>query len=178
MARCFVGYLLPEENKSEIVKLQSEIEKWPLKCKMVERENLHINFSFLGEVKESEIERIKEEIEKISKEFKKMEVEMNGLVAIPNESYIRVLALKVVGDENLSRLFDEVVKRIGGDSKPPHITLCRVKAIDNKKEVRENVEREKHKTHGKFIINSIQLIKSELKPSGPIYTILHSSELV
>lgn len=178
MARCFVGYLLPEEVKPEIIKLQSEIEKWPLKCKMVEKENLHINFSFLGEVKESEIETISKEIEKISKEFKKIEAEIDGLIAIPNESYIRVLALKVIENEDLKKLFEEVVKRIGGESKPPHVTLCRVKAINNKRKIKESVEKEKCKNHGKFIIDSIQLIKSELERSGPIYTILHSSELV
>lgn len=178
MVRCFVGYLLPEEVKKEIVNLQDEIARWPLKCKMVEKENLHISFSFLGEKKEIEVENISKKIEEIGKEFKKIEVEINGLIAIPAINHIRVLALKILENEILKKLFEDIVKRIGGDSKPPHITLCRVKTVVDKKSLRENIEKEKNKNHGKLIIGSIQLIKSDLSRSGPTYTILHSVDLV
>ncbi|MEM5879446.1 MAG: RNA 2',3'-cyclic phosphodiesterase [Candidatus Aenigmatarchaeota archaeon] len=176
MVRCFVGYLLPEEVKNEIVELQNRIEKWPLKCKFVEIENLHINFSFLGEIDENQINEISKKIDYIGGKFDKFEIEIDGLIAIPSPNYIRVLALSIFENEFLKRVFREVVKEIGGDSKPPHITLCRVKSIENKNEVKGRVEDEKNKTHGKFVIDKIQLIKSELSKSGPIYSIIHQAE--
>lgn len=176
MVRCFVGYLLPEEAKAGIEEVQRRIEKWPLKCKMVERENLHLSFSFLGEIEEEEIEMISKKLGFIKK-IGKFEVEVDGLIAIPNQNYIRVLALSISKNPMLERLFKEVMDNIGGDSKPAHITVCRVKAIENKNEVKLKIEEERNKVHGKFVIEAIQLIKSELKRSGPVYSIIHQAEL-
>ncbi|MEM5766350.1 MAG: RNA 2',3'-cyclic phosphodiesterase [Candidatus Aenigmatarchaeota archaeon] len=177
MVRCFVGYLLPEDIKEEIVELQNKIKKWPIVCKMVEKENLHLNFSFLGEIQESQIKEIYEKIDVVGKKFKKFEVKIGGMKAIPSDKYIRVIVLDVFDEtNNLKSLFDEINKNIKGDSKPAHITLCRVKSIKNKHEVRKFIF-EENKPHGKFVINAIQLIKSELKKTGPIYSILHQTEL-
>lgn len=174
--RCFVGYLLSEEEKRDIIKLQKKIETWPLKCKFVEKENLHLNFSFLGEIEEKNIGKISEKIDMISKKFKKFEVEIDGLIAIPSYNYIRVLALSLIYNEELKKIFEEIVKEIGGDSKPAHITLCRVKSVGNKNEVKKKVMEESGK-YGKITIRKIQLIKSELKQSGPVYSVVHEAEL-
>ncbi|MEM5829218.1 MAG: RNA 2',3'-cyclic phosphodiesterase [Candidatus Aenigmatarchaeota archaeon] len=177
MVRCFIGYLLPEDTKDEIVKLQNQMKEWPIVGKMVERENLHLSFSFLGEIEENQIKEISEKINIISKKFKKFEVEIGKLKAIPNESYIRVIALDVFDKTgNLKLIFEDVNKNIEGDSKPPHITLCRVKKVKNKNELRRLMF-EENKNHGKFTIDAIQLIKSELKKTGPVYSVLHQAEL-
>ncbi|MEM5836151.1 MAG: RNA 2',3'-cyclic phosphodiesterase [Candidatus Aenigmatarchaeota archaeon] len=176
MVRCFIGYILPQDIKTKIAELQKKIETWPLKCKFVEKENLHICFSFLGEIKEMEIEKISEKIDIISRKNRKVEAIINGLIAIPNPNYIRVIALKIVESNSLKQIFSDIVKEIGGDSKPAHITLCRVKYVENKNELRRKIE-EENKEHGTLKIEAIQLIKSELKRSGPVYSIIHQAEL-
>jgi len=179
MARCFVGYLLPEKVKEELVDVQKLIEKWPLTCKMVERENIHLNFSFLGEIDEKQVENISEKIDAIGKMFENFEVEVGGLCGIPSESYIRVLSLDII-DENrlLKTVIEEVNRQIGGDTKPAHVTLCRVREIRDKNYVREKIDEERSKRHGKFAIDSIQLIKSELSRSGPVYSVVHEAKLL
>jgi 2'-5' RNA ligase len=175
MVRCFVGILLPEKIKDKIEELQKKMEKWPMKCKFVEKENLHLCFSFLGEVKDERIGEISNKIDSISKMFKKIEVVVDGLIAIPNQNYIRVIALRINEDEELKKILKEIVKEIGGDSKPAHITLCRVKGIENKNEIRRKIEEEK--ISDKFVIEAIQLIKSELRKTGPVYSIIHQAGL-
>ncbi|MEM5773342.1 MAG: 2'-5' RNA ligase family protein, partial [Candidatus Aenigmatarchaeota archaeon] len=96
MVRCFVGYILQKDEKNGILEVQKKMEKWPMKCKFVEEENLHLNFSFLGEIAEEKIKEVSKKIDLIGKNFEKFEVEVNGLIAIPNKNYIRVLALSVV----------------------------------------------------------------------------------
>ncbi|MEM5852875.1 MAG: RNA 2',3'-cyclic phosphodiesterase [Candidatus Aenigmatarchaeota archaeon] len=174
--RCFVGYLLNEDEKVGILKLLEKMEKWPMKCKFVEKENLHLNFSFLGEIGENDIKKISEKIDSVGKKFKKFEVEIDGLKMIPNDKYVRVLALSLAYNEDLEKIFKEIVKEIGGDSKPAHITLCRVKAVTNKLELKKKVM-EEGRFHGKITIRKIQLIKSELKPTGPVYSVIHEAEL-
>ena len=175
MVRCFIGFLLPEEVKAKVFELQEKMKMWPMKCKFVEKENLHLCFSFLGEIDDSRIKEISDKLDFISKKFKKIEVEVDGIVAIPSQNYIRVIALKILENELLKKIFEEIVREIGGDSKPAHITLCRVKWVENKNELRRRIEEEK--SYGKFVIGAIQLIKSELRKSGPVYSVIHQAEL-
>jgi len=175
MVRCFIGFLLPEEVKTKVFELQEKMKMWPMKCKFVEKENLHLCFSFLGEIDDSRIKEISDKLDFISKKFKKIEVEVDGIVAIPSQNYIRVIALKIVENELLKKIFEEIVREIGGDSKPAHITLCRVKSVENKNELRRRIGEEK--SYGKFVIGAIQLIKSELRKSGPVYSVIHQAEL-
>jgi 2'-5' RNA ligase len=175
MVRCFIGYLLPEEVKDDIAKLQEEMKKWPMKCKFVERENLHLCFSFLGEIDETKLNEIGKKLDFLSGKFKKIEAEIDGLIAIPNQNYIRVLALKVIENESLKEVYKEVVREIGGDSKPAHITLCRVKSVENKRELKKRIEEVK-RDYGKITIEEIQMIKSELRKTGPLYSVIHHSK--
>jgi 2'-5' RNA ligase len=178
MVRCFVGFLLPEGTKKSIVELQEKMKKWPMTCKMVEDENLHLNFSFLGEIDEREIEEISKKIDEIAGETNLFEVKVNEILTIPTENYIRVLALNVQENSGAMRaLSEKIVKEIGGDSKPPHITLCRVRRIENKKMVKEKIREEGSEVYIKFMIDSVQLIKSELTRAGPVYSIIHEAKL-
>jgi 2'-5' RNA ligase len=179
MVRCFVGYLIPEGLKNNIISVQQEIAKWPLVCKFVEKDNLHLNFSFLGEVGESEIDTIKTKLDHIASETKKFDVFIGGIRAIPNENYIRVLALEVGSDSNnMEPLFSRIKDEIGGDVKPAHLTLCRVKTVSDKSFVRKKIEMSNEARYGKFTIESIQLIKSELSKSGPVYSVIHESKFI
>ena len=55
------------------------------------------------------------------------------------------------------------------------MTLCRVKNVENKETVIRNVEEIEFEE--KILIESVQLIKSELTSSGPIYSVVHESKL-
>jgi 2'-5' RNA ligase len=176
MPRCFIGFLLPENIKNEVELVQAEVNKFPMICKLVERENLHICLSFLGDVED--LNKIKERIDAIAKEYINFDVSVGGLKAVPSDKYIRVLVLDVV-DENcfLKGIQKRINQEIGGDSKPPHITLCRVKNITNKNFVAEKIEEMKNRQGSKFTFGSIQLIESKLIRSGPAYTVIHESKL-
>jgi len=102
---------------------------------------------------------------------------VNGIKTIPSERYVRVLVLDILDKtKNLERLIEVVKQKIGGDAKPPHLTLCRVKNIDDK----ENTVKKIKGLPTKKItlpISSLQIIKSELRRTGPIYTIIHQANL-
>jgi len=90
---------------------------------------------------------------------------------IPNDKFIRVIAIDVVGLDDLSKFIE---KEVGGDVKPPHLTLFRVKNIKDKKAL---LELEKIEINEKIFVDKICLMKSTLTPKGPIYEIIDSFEL-
>jgi 2'-5' RNA ligase len=176
MVRCFVGLFIPTEIKEKIIKIQNQIQKLPITLKLVEAENLHICLSFLGEIKEEKIKNICEKLDSICKRYNKFEVEISGIKLIPSENYVRVLALDVKSNM-LESIRKDVEKEIGGDSKPLHLTLCRIKKIEDKKETIEKIKKIESEVW-KFEVEKISLIKSILQKSGPIYTSLYDSFLL
>ena len=171
--RLFVGFLIPESQKEAIIELQSEIGTLDADCKNVERDNLHLSMSFLGETAEDDVERIEKDLKEISLKFKKFDVAISGTRAIPNQRIVRVIALDVFDDSGvLDRLLEEIRQKIGGDVKPPHLTLCRMKSARGKERILEFVGKHNSDSFGKIKISSIQLIESKLSRSGPVYSVV------
>jgi 2'-5' RNA ligase len=175
MSRVFIGVFVPENFRKKISLLQEEMKKLPMKAKFVERENLHISLSFLGEVAESDVVDIIKKLDFISSHYKKFEVHITNFKLIPNQNYIRVIALDALNGE-LRKISQHIKQDIGGDVKPPHLTLCRVKNIEDKKIFFEKIS-QLNADIGSFIVDSINLIESRLQRTGPIYTKIHESKL-
>lgn len=175
MARCFIGVMIPEKLKENAESVREELKKLPLRCKFVESENLHICLSFLGEVEE--VKSISGELGSICKNYQKFEVAIGGIKMIPSESHVRVLVLDVIDKTgNLEGIRKEIEKRIGGSSKPPHLTLCRVKNIEDKTSTIQRIKSIKTEEVS-FTVSAIQIIKSELRKTGPIYTPIFEARL-
>lgn len=175
--RYFVGVKAPENVIAKAGALQAELAKLPMRCKMVEGENIHICLSFLGDLDEKGAEFVKTGLDKVAAGFEKFDVVVDGAKPIPKPSYIRVIVLGV-NDEGgkIESLRKAIVAQVGGDSKPPHVTLCRVRHIEDKAQILKKIE--ELSCDEAFPVESIQLIKSELRKSGPVYTVVHESKLI
>jgi len=167
--------MIPETLKDRIIAAENEIKKLPIDCKMVEAENLHISLSFLGEVEDERIADIERELDDVCSRYAPFEVEVSGIKFIPDENYFRVLAIDCQ-DGTLKTVGRDVRIEIGGDVKPPHLTLCRVRNIKEKQIVVDRIKKIDSYI-GKFTASGIQLMKSQLQKTGPIYTVLHESKL-
>jgi len=177
MARLFVGILVPEEIKGSITDFQSSLENMPMRIKLVEKKNLHLSLTFLGETQEEEIKSISNSLDEVCKNYKKFTVKVSGGMLIPNENYIRVIAFDAKGNNDvLENLRKDVVKLIGGDSYPVHLTLGRVRDISDKKLVSEAVKNCKVEEY--FEVESVHLIKSIVTGRGPRYETVHESKLI
>lgn len=172
MVRAFIGILIPDEIKRPLTEAGERLKALGVKGKFVGSENLHISLSFLGGVTDAEIESIKAKLDHISKSYEKFEITIDGILLIPSESFIRVIALDVKSDL-LESLRKEIVKNVGGKSHPAHLTLARISSINEKGKFLEKVNGVYPKLALEIV--SVCLIKSVLGRSGPIYTILHKS---
>ena len=170
MVRLFIGVMVPEDLKDYVISLQKRMERL-VEAKFVEKENLHISLSFLGDVSETEVGTVVKKLDDVCAEIKKFEVKMTGLKFIPNINFLRVITLDVASPD-LSKLSERIKTEIGGDVKPPHLTLCRVKKIIDRNKLVGISTGELS-----VVIQKISLVESELGRDGPTYSVVHDALL-
>ncbi len=178
MLRLFICIWIPEDVKRNVIKFQEKMKELPMNAKFVEDENLHLTITFLGDIDEDQINKIKEELHKLTG-FGKFHVKLTGMKVIPSNNYIRVLGINVVDENNkLKELIKNVGTNIGGNFfEQTKMTLCRVNSIKNKDEIKHFIESNKDVNLGEFVVGKVSLVKSTLTRSGPIYETLYEVEL-
>jgi RNA 2',3'-cyclic 3'-phosphodiesterase len=169
--RLFIAALLPEEIKTRI---SGFIRLVRPRCEGVKWENydkLHITLKFLGNVEDSTAAGIATVLGGIVLDYTPFEMHVMNIGGFPSLGNPRVLFIALSENPLLSSLQD----RIEGELEPfgfskekhgflPHVTIGRIKNRLRIKEPLPVPER------GKFIMDEIGVIKSELHRDGSIYT--------
>lgn len=177
MLRLFTCIWIPDEIREKIVEFQKTMQKLPMDAKFVEKENLHLTITFLGDKSENEVERLSKELDGVATSSREVHVKLEGLKIIPSESYIRVIGVHVKARE-IEKLIKAVAATIDGDyHEGTKLTLCRVRSIRNKRGVLDFIESNKNTSFGEFNADSIALAKSTLTRQGPVYETIHKSPL-
>jgi RNA 2',3'-cyclic 3'-phosphodiesterase len=161
----------------------------PRTIKWVEAEIIHLTLKFLGDVPPAGIRKIVEALTDSARGLAAFEFTAGGLGCFPNARKPRVVWIGVdeAGAEQMKRLQSAVEAALAPLGYPPearpfapHITLGRVR--------REAAPRDAARA-GEVIaaqpvsrlrverVEAIYLMKSELRPSGPIYTPLFQARL-
>ncbi|MEK6831014.1 MAG: RNA 2',3'-cyclic phosphodiesterase [Nanoarchaeota archaeon] len=169
LKRCFIATELPLEIIEEIKKIQKLIEtKHLFKGKSTKTDNLHLTLKFLGHIDESKVDQVRQKLREI--DFERFEGEL-GDIGVFSKNNIRIIWIEIIGgvfelqksiDEKLSNLFNLENRFMS------HITIARVKQVNDKRKLIENLENMRYKKI-KFSIDSFYLMESELRPRGPIY---------
>lgn len=140
----------------------------------------HVTLEFLGEIEEAELEKVKEITLDIANKYHKFKFWLDRLDAFPNQTQAKIITIRVEDEgllsENLRKDLVYKLKESGiiKDIKPwkAHITLGR-----NRGEHRvlgfDTISFEKKI----FEVETIEIIKSDLKFGGSKYTTLESYEL-
>jgi 2'-5' RNA ligase len=75
---------------------------------------------------------------------------------------------------SLQKQIETYLEKIGfqPEDRPfrPHLTMGRMKSSRGKEELAERMERYREEEFGDFEVERVVLFKSDLRPSGPIYT--------
>jgi 2'-5' RNA ligase len=175
--RCFIGFFVPEHARSGVLALQKRLQRLPMDAKFVEPENLHVSLSFIGEADDSAVAEIEAKLQDVAAGCSRFRAVADTMKLIPNESRVRVIALDVRdASGELGGLFEGIMHDIGGDAKPPHLTLCRVRGVSDARTVYEKTRCMKFDAI-EFDVGEVVLVKSELGRDGPAYSVVKSFEL-
>ncbi len=175
--RFFLSINTSKKLKKELEKFQHRLKETGIIAKFVEKENLHINLKFFGNLKQEQKEKIIKSINKISKETNSFTLKAKNIGVFPNEDYIKVVWVGIEkGEEDLIKLqkhlekeFEKIGIKKENRNFVPHITLCRVKSGKNIDKLIKEIKKNKDKEFGNFEVKNINLMKSNLLPEGPKY---------
>ena len=167
-----------------IVKLQNDILSaagWnPRDVKLVEPHNFHFTVIFLGEISDQDVERIKEMLAGF--QFEPFTITYAGIGAFPNPAHARVVwvGLDSGGAQKLTALANDIIAKmseLGFKADKPfsaHMTFLRAKGRPIR--ATEISTKYQGRTFGSDRIDKVHLKKSELTPSGPIYSNVYTVE--
>lgn len=178
MKRVFVAIDLPDHVKTKLFKTFVNLPKNLFSGKKTEKENLHLTLKFLGDVKEEEIEKIKNKLKGIK--FNKFSCEVGKAGFFDDEEHIKVIWVELISDEikELQKLISKELPEFFDEKEfNSHITLARVGKVLGRKKLVEEIGNI-HFKNLDFEIDGFVLMKSELFPKGPKYKIIEKFPLL
>ena len=171
--RCFIALTFPDEVIKEIARVQELVGNKKFDGKLTELENLHLTLKFLGEIDEGKLEEVKKRLKKIK--FSEMSSSLGRMGLFSYRKNPRIVWVKINGkdiielqkkiDEGLKELF-EIEERFMS-----HLTIARVKFVKDKIGFNDHINGIGVKNI-RFNVDNFKLIKSELRPQGPVYEVI------
>lgn len=137
----------------------------------------HLTLRFLGKTPDPVIPLLKEKLREVLSGTSSFSMEMDKIGVFGSRYAPSVLWAGFTEFESYRQLFEKVEKGIVSlgfepayGNFVPHITLGRIKKIDNKKRFWELMENNKPDFSQSIPIENLTLFQSRLTPQGPLYT--------
>jgi len=184
--RSFVAIDISDEIRDGLDKIIAELKPKVHDVRWVKVKGIHLTLKFLGNVAESMIPSLRAVLEEAAQTAKPFDVEIKGLGAFPNPRRARVVW---VGVEESSGALGELAGRIEKGMKPlgfkpenrpfhPHLTIGRTRRDGRPgKGLADMIEKYQSRAVGKFTASEITLFRSDLKPTGAVYSKLVTAPL-
>ncbi len=153
----------------------------------VPENNIHITLKFLGDTSPTNLEILKKIITTEAGRVQPFEIQVDGLGAFPSIRRPRVVWVGMQAPPTLfalQRSIDVETQRLGyaPEDRPfsPHLTLGRLAHNATPEEIRQVGEKlavSQVTIHASVQVKTVILFRSDLQPSGAIYTPIHVAPL-
>jgi 2'-5' RNA ligase len=188
--RVFIAIPLPDPLRKELADVQYRLKsRVPHRSvRWVKTTGIHLTLKFLGDTPEDEIPVIQDALRVIARNAPSCTLTAEGLGCFPSPRRPRVLWVGVTEPTGCLKVIyqavEEAITSLGYDrerhSFTPHLTLGRVRRNTSQEAQAQISEAITGMRVGKlmdFTADRVELIKSDLKPSGAEYTTLESFTL-
>jgi 2'-5' RNA ligase len=188
LLRLFIAVEIPTEIQQNVYKQTASFRNGlESLVRWVPVENMHLTLKFLGDVSPSNVEFLTQMLRNEAEAVPCFDIRLTGLGSFPNLKRPRVIYIGIQAPaalDSLQRGLEAASHRLGYEleERPfsAHLTLGRVKqtstAVEQQK-IRRAIEATQVDLLGSARVDSVHLYKSELKPSGSVYTRLYSAPL-
>lgn len=193
MIRAFLAVELTDDLSNHVAQVQQDLRRRlshdlskRIRISWVQPASIHLTIKFLGDMDESLIEPLRTAMTQVMEEGHSMRIPLERLGVFPRLQQPRVVWVGPSdrweeGDDavRLALLHQSVEDRchtagFARESRPlsPHLTLARIKEGEREvgKLLAQSGALDRPLTIGSLDMTSIVLMRSELRPTGPVYT--------
>ncbi len=184
--RSFIAIDLSPEARAGLGDLQNRLKAVvpPKTVRWIALPNIHLTLHFLGDIAVSDVEKVTELVQATAANFQPFRLSLAGLGCFPNTRRPRIVWAGVGGE---TRVLGELQQELGErlrvinftpETRPysPHLTIGRVNNLPPHRlaQLGELLEQEQLTVEelARLTVAEIRLIKSDLQPAGPVYTLL------
>lgn len=193
MIRAFLAIELPLDLREGLAAIQQDLRRRleravdrQVRVRWVRPASLHLTLKFLGDMLEETIQPLHTGIKQVAADHRTIQIPLERLGTFPRPQQPRVLWAGPSerweqGDEALRlamlhRAIEDCCQAAGfapeGRPLSPHLTLARIKEGEKQvgQALAQSAVMDRPLTVGAFPIEAIVLMKSELRPTGSVYT--------
>jgi 2'-5' RNA ligase len=186
--RCFIAIDIDEKIRSALGDLQQQLRNGVDVKKgdvnWVNPDNIHLTLKFLGEIKDAKVVEVCNIVSDVAGRYESFELDIESVGHFGGKS-ARVLWVGAGdGEENLLELQEDIEESLALAGWPKetrefsiHLTLCRIRKPAAGAKMASMSEDYKDFKLGTMPVDSVSVYQSELKPTGPVYTLLGNYKL-
>ena len=188
--RTFIAIELSPPLKAKLAELQEQLRPRlpPSSIRWVQPDSIHLTLKFLGDTPTDKIEGIQTALARAAAQVAPFSFTVGELGCFPNNRQPRVVWVGLQEPTGtlarLQQAVEELVAPLGfpteGRPFSPHLTLGRVQRHASRAEVRQIGEVVAASAVGvldEMTVTAVSYIKSDLRPSGAVYTTLFQAGL-
>ena len=186
--RCFIAIELPAEVLRTLADLQMRLGKGSDRAaKWVVPEGIHLTLKFLGDTPAGQVAAVTDAMRRVAEQHAPLALSLAGAGCFPDAGRPRVIWAGLAGDlARLSALQDGMQSAMAGlgfvreaRAFTPHLTLARMRDLAPTEDLRRlgSAVSALQVPRVALVANEVALIRSDLLPSGAVYTILARAPL-
>ncbi len=183
--RAFIAIDMPDDVTAALNRLQQELKSLRLNVRWVRPENIHLTLKFLGDIKPADIETIGEAMADAVEGRPPFMLTLSGIGFFPGVNRPRVIWVGLGGEtRHLTDLQTHLADRLAAVGFPrekrsyqAHLTLGRIRQAKRSGQFKPVLQQFSDWGDREFSADRIGLLRSDLKPSGAVYTVLKQVKL-
>ena len=164
--------------------LQEELKKDLKDASWVRPENIHLTLKFLGEISEKLAAEVAVALKPAARGHRPFTLKTLGVGGFPNKKRPRLLCLDIEDNDALKNLYEDMetaLSRIGIEKEPrpfrAHLTICRFRSPRSSRARGAFTGEPVRDIHMEFRVGSFELLKSVLKSSGAVHSVIETMHL-
>lgn len=184
MKRLFAAVKIEPEKKMTEVYDRLKTALHHEKIKWVETQNIHLTLKFFGETPEEKIDDICGVLDEVAEQHRPFEMALKDIGIFGSSYNPRVIWFGMQNSHEIERLANDTLDAAEEIGWPrdrqnfrPHVTVGRIKIINDKHFFRQTISRFKDVNLQTVPVDRFYLIESRLRPQGPVYDVVEEFRL-
>ena len=185
MIRSFIAIDLPQKTRENLAAIQDQLRQSQAGVRWAKPGSIHLTLKFLGNILPEQVDAIAAAVAQLVRDEPPITLCAAGLGAFPSPRKPRVIWVGLGGEvdrlANIQAGLEKALEPLGFAREDrgvrPHLTIGRVKDRRRLQSLIEAMSTLELPEFNSFDGNEIILYKSDLRPTGAIYTKLHRMPL-